>query len=125
MPSATSPPRKTTLRSYAPRDPASRSQITDRLLSYGTRAHTQSVDTVKETVELVEARQLSASEIASRLPSNEPRFVFFRWSHTHNGGAGPVRLESNGMLAFICYLFIYCFCRVLALRLVPFFTLLV
>jgi len=54
-----------------------------------------SVDTVKETVELVEARQLSASDIASRLPSNEPRFVFFRWSHTHNGGAGPVRLESN------------------------------
>jgi hypothetical protein len=24
--------------------------------------------------------------------------VFFRWSHTHNGGAGPVRLESNGTL---------------------------
>lgn len=59
-------------------------------------------------MELVEARQLSASEIASRLPSNEPRFVFFRWSHTHNGGAGPVRLESNGnglfIYLFICYL---------------------
>lgn len=50
-----------------------------------------SVDTARETVELVEARQLSISALAGRLPSSEPRFVFFKYVHGHEG----VTVEPN------------------------------
>jgi len=45
------------------------------------------VDTDQETVELVEAGKLSLSELTRRLPSGEPRFVFFKYVHTHNGAS--------------------------------------
>lgn len=53
------------------------------------------MDTAKETVELVEAGKSTVAELARRLPSSEPRFVFFKFVHTFNGASA----EPNSTLS--------------------------
>ncbi|KAL6049393.1 Twinfilin-1 [Balamuthia mandrillaris] len=54
------------------------------LQSYGpgTNFVQLSVDTERETIELVKAKRTDVSSLANEMPSNEPRFAFFKYCHT-------------------------------------------
>jgi len=43
------------------------------------------VDPNRETIELVSAKKISVSELAHELDRNEPRFTFFKYTHTFKG----------------------------------------
>jgi len=41
------------------------------------------VDPTKETIELAEAKNINLGALSGYIPTNEPRFTLFRWSHDH------------------------------------------
>ncbi|KJE93315.1 twinfilin-1 [Capsaspora owczarzaki ATCC 30864] len=57
-----------------------------RALQDGSVSYVQlSIDISRETIELASAENIQASQIASRIPGDQPRYHFFRFTHQHEG----------------------------------------
>jgi len=70
----------------------------DALRNFSTKQNfvQLSVDTTRETIELVSIKKVAVGNIPSEISTSEPRFVFFKYTHTFQGEA----IDSN--------VFIYC-----------------
>jgi hypothetical protein len=60
-------------------------------------ATAQELDLERETIELRQARDVTAAGLAAEIPTDSPCFTFYRYDHSHAGrDISPVGMRSVG-----------------------------